>query len=139
MDSPQRSGARARRAGIPIVHTAHDYHLLCPRAFMLTHDWRICRNRVLAASSIAHGMLPPRVMSICSSVRRAFCSTAPLAGGLPAIPTAIVPNGIPLPNGSADREHRAKFLLLTRLTVEKGVRVVLRRSRHCPVPSTFVW
>ncbi len=35
---------RARRAGMPIIHTAHDYHLLCPRAFLLTRDWQICRN-----------------------------------------------------------------------------------------------
>ena len=25
-----------------MVHTAHDYHLLCPRAFMLTADWKLC-------------------------------------------------------------------------------------------------
>ena len=35
---------RARRAGIPVVHTAHDYHLLCPRAFLLDRDWKICKQ-----------------------------------------------------------------------------------------------
>jgi glycosyltransferase involved in cell wall biosynthesis len=35
---------RARHAGVPIVHTAHDYHLLCPRAFLLDRQWRICQR-----------------------------------------------------------------------------------------------
>ncbi len=35
---------RARRAGIPVIHTAHDYHLLCPRAFLLDRQWRICQR-----------------------------------------------------------------------------------------------
>src|SRR5690348_16284420 len=39
---------RARQAGIPIIHTAHDYHLICPRAFMLTRDWQICRRPTAA-------------------------------------------------------------------------------------------
>src|SRR5690606_38436044 len=28
----------ARQAGIPVMHTAHDYHLLCPRALLLTRN-----------------------------------------------------------------------------------------------------
>jgi glycosyltransferase involved in cell wall biosynthesis len=33
----------ARRAGVPVVHTLHDYHLLCPRVTLLRPDGRPCR------------------------------------------------------------------------------------------------
>jgi len=40
--------ARARCAGMRVIHTAHDYHLLCPRAFLLTSDWQLCSRPRLA-------------------------------------------------------------------------------------------
>lgn len=33
----------ARRAGVPVVHTIHDYHLLCPRTTLLRPDGTPCR------------------------------------------------------------------------------------------------
>ncbi len=33
---------RARRLGIPVVHTLHDYHLLCPRTTLTRRDGRPC-------------------------------------------------------------------------------------------------
>jgi glycosyltransferase involved in cell wall biosynthesis len=33
----------ARRAGVPVVHTLHDYHLLCPRATLRRRDGEPCR------------------------------------------------------------------------------------------------
>src|SRR5258708_2633195 len=39
---------RARRAGLPVIHTAHDYHLLCPRAILLDPHWHICHRPDLA-------------------------------------------------------------------------------------------
>jgi glycosyltransferase involved in cell wall biosynthesis len=32
-----------RRAGVPVVHTLHDYYLLCPRVTLLRRDGRACR------------------------------------------------------------------------------------------------
>jgi glycosyltransferase involved in cell wall biosynthesis len=37
----------ARRAGIPVVHTLHDYHLLCPRTDLLRRDGTPCRPNPL--------------------------------------------------------------------------------------------
>lgn len=33
----------ARRAGIPLVHTLHDYHLLCPRVTLMGRNGRPCQ------------------------------------------------------------------------------------------------
>ena len=48
-----------------------------------------------------------------------------------------MPNGIPLPNGPANHERGTTFLLLTRLTVEKGVRVVLQAIAALPRTLDF--
>jgi glycosyltransferase involved in cell wall biosynthesis len=37
----------ARRAGVPVVHTLHDYHLLCPRTSLLRRDGSPCRPHPL--------------------------------------------------------------------------------------------
>jgi glycosyltransferase involved in cell wall biosynthesis len=37
----------ARRAGAPVVHTLHDYHLLCPRTSLLRRDGSPCRPHPL--------------------------------------------------------------------------------------------
>lgn len=34
----------AHKLGIPIVHTAHDYHCICPRSTLLHRDGRICNK-----------------------------------------------------------------------------------------------
>ena len=36
-------GGGASRAGVPVVHTLHDYHLLCPRTTLLRPDGSPCR------------------------------------------------------------------------------------------------
>src|SRR5205807_1521843 len=37
----------ARQAGVPIVHTLHDYHLLCPRTTLVRRDGAPCRPHPL--------------------------------------------------------------------------------------------
>lgn len=37
----------ARRAGVPVVHTLHDYHLVCPRVTLLRPDGKACRPHPL--------------------------------------------------------------------------------------------
>ena len=72
---------RARRAGVPIVHTAHDYHLLCPRAFLLTArlaDLPAPERGLPALSRLAFAHRD--AMSICSSVRRASAGQHRAAG-----------------------------------------------------------
>ena len=77
---------RARRAGVPIVHTAHDYHLLCPRAFMLTRDWRICRDPSVGCRLYrAWHLATARDVDLFVSPSR-FLLEQHRAAGLPAAP-----------------------------------------------------
>ncbi len=130
---------RARRAGIPIIHTAHDYHLICPRAFMLTSDWQICRqpSAVCRVYRSWHLHTAGDVDLFVSPSQ--FLLDQHKTAGLRAARTAVVHNGIPLPPDQSHRKMsgRTTFVLLARLTVEKGVRVVLEAVAALPRTLDF--
>lgn len=129
---------RAREAGIPVLHTAHDYHLLCPRAFLLTADWKLC-TRPRAHCRLYRGwhQRTTRYVDLFASPSR-FLLDMHENNGLRARNRAVIHNGIPLPDDRhliRDRrsaESRTRFLMLTRLTNEKGVSVVLDAMAHLP-------
>jgi glycosyltransferase involved in cell wall biosynthesis len=134
---------RARQAGIPVVHTAHDYHLLCPRAFLLTHDWEICRHPGLACRTYRAWHLRTASDIDCLVSPSQFLLEQHRQAGIAVRRTAVIRNGIPMSNG-AERigqrtagGDRRRFLLLTRLTVEKGVRVVMRAVAALPRSLDF--
>ena len=123
---------QAKRFGIPVVHTAHDYHLLCPRAFLLTRDWKICAAPTLSCR-IYRGwhMATTRYVDFFASPSQ-FLLDYHRARGLRATASGVVHNGVPLPaNANAIRGARqsanvTRFLLMCRLTPEKGVRAILQ-------------
>ena len=132
---------RAKRRAIPVIHTAHDYHLLCPRAFMLTGDWKLCvrpsakcrlyRNWHLATT---------RYVDLFTSPSR-FLLDKHLEAGLAAKRYGVVANGIPQPEdiglvrNMRQPQSRHRFLMLSRLTVEKGVDVVIEAVARLPSDS----
>jgi glycosyltransferase involved in cell wall biosynthesis len=130
--------AHARRAGIPVIHTAHDYHLLCPRAFLLTRQWQLClRPRIQCRLYRNWHLGTTRYVDLFVSPSR-FLLEMHERAGLRAPNRAIIHNGIPLP-GNVTRTRapraatsRSRFVMLTRLTVEKGIRVVLGAVAQIP-------
>jgi glycosyltransferase involved in cell wall biosynthesis len=131
----------AKRAGVPVIHTAHDYHLLCPRAFLLTRDWRICDRPSLGCRVYRMWHLRTAVDVDLFVSPSQFLLDRHLQAGLPTRRSSVVRNGIPLPrNLLAARDaarRRMRFVLLTRLTAEKGVRVVLRAFALLPDSLDF--
>jgi glycosyltransferase involved in cell wall biosynthesis len=124
----------ARRQGVPVVHTAHDYHLLCPRAFLLSKSWKICTHPTIACRAYRtwHMRTTAQVDLFTSPSR--FLLEMHRAAGLRSAQSTVLSNGIPLAAVPrlAYSPKRARFLLLTRLTVEKGVRVVLDAMAALP-------
>jgi len=134
---------RARRAGIPVIHTAHDYHLLCPRAFLLDRQWRICRQPGFGCRLYRawHLRTAAHVDLFVSPSR--FLLEQHRAAGFRPRREAVVRNGIPLPP-DADRMRglrrssgKTRFLLMCRLTVEKGVLVALQAAARLPHGMNF--
>ena len=117
----------AREQGAPVIHTAHDYHLLCPRAFLLTRDWRICSHpSVFCRAYRGWHMHTLQHVDLFVSPSQ-FLLDRHHESGSPMPRTALVRNGIPVPTvaSRALRDGPPRLLLLCRLTEEKGVRVVL--------------
>jgi glycosyltransferase involved in cell wall biosynthesis len=132
---------RARRLGIPVIHTAHDYHLICPRAFLLTRDWKICTRPTLPCRAYrAWHLHTTNDVNLFVSPSQ-FLLDKHRESGLAVGQTAVVRNGIPHPSRLPERASAAdattRFLLLCRLTEEKGVRVVLDAVRQLPSDLPF--
>jgi glycosyltransferase involved in cell wall biosynthesis len=125
---------RAQQAGLNVVHTAHDYHLLCPRAFLLTRDWQICsRPGVFCRTYRTWHMNTTDNVDLFVSPSQ-FLLDRHMETGLSVPATAVVRNGIPLPPVARRSRNvgRPRFLLMCRLTVEKGIRVVLDAMSRLP-------
>lgn len=129
---------QAKRLGVPVVHTAHDYHLLCPRAFLLTRDWKLCTAPSTGCRLYrSWHMRTTRYVDFFASPSQ-FLLDYHRTRGLRAIASGVVHNGIPVPeDAAAVRASRAvdgktQFLLMCRLTPEKGVRTVLQAFARLP-------
>jgi glycosyltransferase involved in cell wall biosynthesis len=130
--------AAGRATGVPVIHTAHDYHLLCPRAFMLTADWKLCTAPRLHCQLFRrwHTRTTQYVDLFTSPSR--FLLNTHAKHGLRAAQQAVVPNGIPQPRDcdavrqARTPESRTRFLMLSRLTPEKGIAVVLEALAKRP-------
>jgi glycosyltransferase involved in cell wall biosynthesis len=134
---------RARQAGIPVIHTAHDYHLLCPRAFMLDRQWRICRQPSLGCRLYRAWHLHTAAQVDLFVSPSQFLLEQHRAAGFSPRCEAVVRNGIKLPPDAARRRGlrhgngKKRFLLMCRLTVEKGVLVALQAALRLPHTLDF--
>ena len=131
---------RARASGVPVIHTAHDYLLLCPRAFLLTRDWEVCRRPGLGCRLYRQWHLrTARDVDLFVSPSQ-FLLDYHRASGLTPRRGAVVRNGIPLPSVAAsprEAQRSPRLLLLTRLTIEKGVRLVVQAVERLPKALDF--
>jgi len=142
----------ARRAGVPVVQTLHNYRLLCPAATFL-RDGRACedclgkrfawpgvahacyrRNRgataVIATTYAAHGLVGTfrstidRYIALTEFGREKF-----IAGGLPGTRISVRPNYLADDPGVGDGRG-GYALFVGRLSVEKGIATLLSAWRR---------
>jgi glycosyltransferase involved in cell wall biosynthesis len=131
---------RARQHHIPVIHTAHDYHLLCPRSLMLTRSLKICATPQLPCRSYRkwHLHTTRDITLFCSPSQ--FLIEQHKAAGLAVKRTAVIRNGIPLPvfKPKARTENAPRrFLFAARLTIEKGCQVLLDAMKLMPTELNF--
>ncbi len=131
---------RAKQAGIPVIHTAHDYHLICPRALMLTRKLELCNTPHFGCQLYRHWHLHTAEDVDLFTSPSQFLINKHLEHGLRAKRTAVVRNGIPLPvlpPKQYDSSKPLRFLFAARLTPEKGCQVVLDALKHLPADLPF--
>lgn len=121
---------RARALGVPVVHTAHDYHLMCPRAFMLDRHWHLCTRPSLQCRAFRHWHLGTTKHLSAFISPSQFLLDQHVAAGMTVPVTGVVPNGVPQveisgAGAGAEEGPLHQFLLAARLTHEKGVLVAI--------------
>ncbi len=147
----------ARRAGVPVVMTCHNYRLVCPIAVHFVRGsvcercaggreyWcllRDCRgNRIESAVYALRGMATRRLGLFLKNITlflsiSEFLKRRLVAAGVPEDRIAVVPNMIPLPETGTDAAQGAYAGFAGRASEEKGIPVLLEAARllpHVPV------
>jgi len=120
-------------SGAAVVHTLHDYHLICPRAILQQRDGTLCTQlcagcRVYAAY---HRQYQRHISCLISPSRATAAWHAASNWNRPAV--FVVPNAVdtdfPLfDDRPADSPLQAVFM--SRLAPEKGCAIMLRIAEH---------
>lgn len=137
----------ARREGVKIVQSLHNYRLLCPNAYLL-RDGKVCESCVgklfawpavryacyrddRRASGVVAAMLAfHRAIGTYSRVVDLFCALTEfgkrkfIEGGLPAEKIAVKPNFMSVDPGIGDGSG-GDALFVGRLSPEKGIETLL--------------
>jgi glycosyltransferase involved in cell wall biosynthesis len=150
----------ARREGVAVVQTLHNFRLACPNALFYRdgHVCEDCSGKVVpwpgvlhacyrgsrAASGVTAAMLAvhrlrgtwSRMVDVYIALT-AFARERFVAHGLPAERIAVKPNFVPA-DASPVGEHRGAFALYAgRLVAEKGVQTMLDAWDRARLPSGF--
>lgn len=146
----------ARRAGVPVVQTLHDYHPVCPCDTLLRGGSEacvppLCHGRNLLPCVVHRCVRASVAASVASAVelfwRRWVMGYADLvalfiapshyladvirSGGWSRPPITVLPNAVPLSSPSTPGDF---FLYAGRLSGEKGVATLLAASARSKTP-----
>jgi glycosyltransferase involved in cell wall biosynthesis len=119
----------AKSLNIPVVHTAHDYQLLCPRAIMMKFNGEKCagpRNPFCRAYSLAKRASADTV-KVATFASKFIMDRHTAAGWFDSSKRRVIPYGIPL--GSTDpaanlNRAASKILFVGGLYEHKGLNVL---------------
>jgi glycosyltransferase involved in cell wall biosynthesis len=137
----------ARRLNCPVVQTMHNFRLMCPQAMFL-REGRICEDclgrvpwrgvvracyrasvpqtAVLASAVTLHRALGTYDRAVTAYIAlNEFCRNKFIEGGLPADRIVIKPNFVEDTGPPRWHERRGGGLFVGRLSVDKGVDVLL--------------
>lgn len=134
--------AEARRRGLPVVHTMHDYYLLCGRGSMLHRDGTPCRQKCLGCLVYRQWYKPKAAaIDLLCSPSRHLLDVHVRAGVTGRLGHQVVRNGLPRPPADAaaplvtgDEAEPLRLLFLGQLRREKGVHVLLEAMRKVRRP-----
>ncbi|RAM51556.1 MAG: glycosyltransferase family 1 protein [Hapalosiphonaceae cyanobacterium JJU2] len=145
----------AKKEGVPIVQTLHNYRLLCPNALFF-REGNICedclglsvpypgvlhgcyRNSKVASVGVAtmltvHGLMSTWVKTVDLYIALTeFARQKFIAGGLPADKIVVKPNFVS-PEPAIGKGSGGYALFVGRLSVEKGLDTLLKAWEHLGV------
>jgi glycosyltransferase involved in cell wall biosynthesis len=124
----------ARTRGIPIVHTAHDYHLICTSGSLLRSGTKLCSRRCWTCRvyGACHAR-PTRMLDVFCSPSR-FLLEVHRCAGILARRFELVRNGAvqSAASDSAGPHTPVRLLYLGQFVTHKGVEVLLKAVSLLP-------
>ncbi len=123
-----------KKRGIRLVHTMHDYYMMCPRADMFSKG-RTCETRCLQCKALTvTRKISSRSVDSLISVSRYVLEAHQKRNYFPDVPASVIYNVSTLPESdepsSADPDPKhLVFGFLGRLDEFKGVRTLLEATR----------
>ncbi len=150
----------AKRRGVPVVVTAHDYSPVCPCVTLIRGGKEVCSPRACGrrvfGGAILHrciqASLPRSILGSLEAtyqgllvqlggyVHTTICPSRFMAGvlsdhGPAGSEFVVLPNAVPeTPVPNRNREHGGPFVVAGRLTPEKGAATALAAARLAGVP-----
>lgn len=154
----------ARRCGVPVVQTLHNYRLLCPNALLYRegHICELCLPRTIKWPSVRHACYRDDraanlAMVAMIAVHRAigtwrrridayialsdFSRGKFISGGLPAERVFVKPNFMATVPSEAARDPSAimnRALYVGRLSTEKGINFLIRSWAEADMPLDVI-
>lgn len=126
----------AREAGIPVVHTLHDYHLVCSRSYMY-RDGRNCERQCRDCALFAGPKRrPSAAVSAVVGVTRFVLDRHLAAGYFRGVPAAVIGNAVAPSPPVARAPHEGPVVgFIGRLTPAKGLDLLAAAYESLP-PGT---
>jgi glycosyltransferase involved in cell wall biosynthesis len=119
------------RDSSPVIHTLHDYHLLCPRAILQRRDGTLCGSLCGSCRAYAafNHLFERYVDAVIAPSRAAACLHEAEGWRSPVlIPNAVDPEEIVLPARVSGDPLEVVFM--SRLVPEKGCETLMRVMEH---------
>lgn len=124
--------AVAEQQGIPTIHTAHDFHLLCPRTTLMRGDKSICTNPSLPCRAYAawHRAMASKVGIFTAPSQ--FALDRHIEAGFRAGGFRVVRNGIAIDtadHGAGPRIGPLRLLFMGQIERHKGIFTMLEAMK----------
>ena len=121
--------AAANKKGIPVVHTLHDYHLLCPRTTLLRSDKSNCENPALPCRVLSKlKMRQTHQVEVVTAPSQFVLDRHLEAGGFSKARSLVVPNACEYLPPIVPERHSGgpiRGIFLCQLDEHKGILVLL--------------
>jgi glycosyltransferase involved in cell wall biosynthesis len=130
-----------KRRGIRLVHTLHDYYLLCPRTTLYRHgkscEHRCLGCRLLTVNRKAASRCPDEIVSVSQFTLDRHRRAGFFDDVASRVSYNIQPanDGILQPAVTDSRADVLSFGFIGRLEPEKGIEIVLQATRHLVRPG----
>jgi glycosyltransferase involved in cell wall biosynthesis len=142
-----------KKAGVPIVMTVHDHHLVSPSYNVPVigcgedvRHWGVARltaSRFHKSSFVASfaQALSFRVQKLCAYYKKnvdificpsLYMKKQMVSSGYDAAKIKVIPYGVVLEEGSFSQDHEGYVLYVGRLSQEKGVEMVIHSAKALP-------